>query len=140
MQKYRVRKRQAQLVEPAYSSIVNQSKIISQTPPSLVPGNHFNVINSSEFQMNFNKPYLPLSHTVPSLVPPNDFFIGLDDLIQNLELDLNYKMTENPINTYFNTDHENHSDVLKTKEFTMNFNTPIQEAYLPQPPVETSLE
>ncbi|KAG5606993.1 hypothetical protein H5410_028485, partial [Solanum commersonii] len=117
LQQYRVQKRQAQL---------------ASSSSSLVVGNHPNVLNSHEFLMNFNtppqEPSLPQAHAISSLVPPNEFFSGLDDLIQKLEFDLYSKMSENQIDmfnhmqdnrnpsniqnlsTYFNTDNGNHSN------------------------------
>jgi len=84
---------------------------------------------------NFNKPpqepYLPQARALPYLVPPNEFFTGLDELIQKLEFDLYSKMSES------------HFNVLKTKDLTMNFNEPHQNVYLPViPPNDlfTSLE
>ncbi|MCE5166691.1 hypothetical protein HAX54_024287, partial [Datura stramonium] len=62
-------------------------------------GYHFNTLehflynenHSNEFLVNFNEPlqeaYIPQPLAVPSLVPPNDFFAGLNVLIQNLVLE-----------------------------------------------------
>ncbi|MCD7466692.1 hypothetical protein HAX54_003634 [Datura stramonium] len=72
-------------------------------------GNHSNVLNSNEFPVNFNEPlqeaYLAQPPTVLSLVPPNDFFRGLNDLIKNLELE--------------------HFNALNSNEFPVNFNEPV---------------
>ncbi|KAJ8570192.1 hypothetical protein K7X08_006769 [Anisodus acutangulus] len=148
LQRYRTQKQQAKYVQPATSSIVNQSQIMSQTPLPVVPISHSqdgvnegynqfrfmretstslqechqekqplnvestignlgsvfqrlsfhtrnNVLNSNEVPMNVNEPlqeaYIPQPPAVPSLVPPNDLFAGL-----------NGEMTENHIGTYYN--------------------------------------
>ncbi|MCE3215278.1 hypothetical protein HAX54_001667, partial [Datura stramonium] len=73
--------------------------------------NHFNVLNSNEFLMNFNDPieeaYISQPPAVPSFIPPNDFFAGLNGYNQDLELD--------PFN------------VLNLNEFVVNFNELVQE-------------
>ncbi|MCE3216872.1 hypothetical protein HAX54_008791, partial [Datura stramonium] len=112
------------------SSSMSQSLYIPDNGHYFNMLNHFldnenpsSVLNSNNFPVKFNEPlqeaYLPQPPAVPSLVPPNDFFAGLNGLIQNLELEL------------FN--------VLNSNELSMNFNEPLQEAYLPQPPAVPSL-
>ncbi|KAK6789873.1 hypothetical protein RDI58_013673 [Solanum bulbocastanum] len=103
--------------------------------------------------MNFNtppqEPSLPQTHAIPSLVPLNEFFTGLDDLIQKLEFDLYSKMSENQIDTYQSKPHLNMfnhmqdnrypSNRQNLSEFQINFNKPVQQRYLPQPPPLPSL-
>ncbi|KAL3337719.1 hypothetical protein AABB24_030048 [Solanum stoloniferum] len=110
--------------------------------------------------MNFNtppqEPSLPQTHAIPpqepslpQTHPPNEFFTGLDDLIQKLEFDLYSKMSENQIDTYqskphlnmFNhmQDNRNPSNIQNLSEFHINFNKPVQQRYLPQPPPLPSL-
>ncbi|XP_059283671.1 uncharacterized protein LOC132037214 [Lycium ferocissimum] len=97
-------------------------------------GHHFNVGNSNDFPMSFNEPlqeaYLPQPPAVPSLVPSNDLFTGLNGWNQEPKLN-NFTdeiMTENQTSTHVNSN-----------EFSMDFNEQLQEAYLPQPPAVPSL-
>jgi len=95
------------------------------------------------FDEQFQETYLLQSLVVPSLTPPNDFFAGLNGLIQNLELDnFNDKMIENQIDTYYGvhhfsmfnhlTDNGNHSNVQISSELPMKLNESLQESYLAQ--------
>ncbi|MCD9643379.1 Trans-acting T-cell-specific transcription factor GATA-3 [Datura stramonium] len=149
IQLYSSQKRQVQ--PTIISSIDNQSKIMSQTAPPLVLGNHSSALNSKKLPMNFSEPVqeavplndiftglngcnqdpelghfnvlnpdeFPMNEPVQEAVPPNDFFTGLSGCNQDPELD------------YFN--------ILNSNEFPMSFNEEFQEVYLPQPPAVPSL-
>ncbi|MCD7446015.1 Trans-acting T-cell-specific transcription factor GATA-3 [Datura stramonium] len=113
---------------------------------------HFNVLDSNEFPINFDEPLLEGYSTqppaVPSLVPPNDFFAGINDWNQELELDnfncasqrLYFSNDGHHFSTFNNLpDNGHHFNVFDANGFPINFNEPLQEGYSPQPPEVPSL-
>lgn len=119
-----------------YSKISENQIDTYQSEPHLNMFNH--IQDNSEFHISFNKRiqqgHLPQPPPLPSLVPTSNFFAGLNDWNQDVGLNyFNDNMIENQTITCFNTDLVNHSNVLKTKDLTMNFSEPHQDAYLPQP-------
>ena len=66
------------------------------------------LIDKLFFDEPFKETYLRQSLVIFFLVPSNDFFVGLNDLIQNLELGyFNCKKIENQIDTYYGVHHFN---------------------------------
>ncbi|XP_019240418.1 PREDICTED: two-component response regulator ORR26-like [Nicotiana attenuata] len=109
LQKYRVQKQQAPHVQPATYSILNQSKIMSQTPHPLVPLSHSQYgINSVSQSLSFPLNTSTLLHSGTNMF--NHF-----------------------------PDNGHRFNVLNSNEFAANFNDPFQETYLPQPPALPSL-
>ncbi|MCE3050636.1 hypothetical protein HAX54_047719 [Datura stramonium] len=113
---------------------------------------HLNVLDSNEFPINFDEPLLEgysiQPPAVPSLVPPNDFFAGINDWNQELELDnfncasqrLYFSNDGHHFSTFNNlSDNGHHFNVFDANGFPINFNEPLQEGYSPQPPAVPSL-
>ncbi|XP_059315501.1 two-component response regulator ARR14-like [Lycium ferocissimum] len=135
LQRYRTQTRQAQYVQPA-----NQSQIMSQMPPPLVPISHSqDGVNKGYHQFRFmreTRTSLQECHEEKQPLNVESTIGNLNSVFQRLSfLDNGHHL--NTFNHF--PDNGHHVNVLNSNVLPMNFNEPLQEEYLPQPPAEPSL-